>query len=163
MKKLLPGPCWVCGNPADTDEHRRKRSDLVARYGTSWMPEQQPFVIRGDRSSRWTRVQGPNDRKSVYKKMLCGWCNNTRTQPFDEAYQQFSGWILAAAAILHGKESIDFTEIYGNAHVEKTLDLMRYFAKSLGCRIVAAGIEPPTVLRQLLTDADRSDTTLTMS
>jgi hypothetical protein len=151
-------PCWICGDPADTDEHRRKRSDLIARYGSSWTRAQQPFVIRGDGSSRWTRIQGPNDRKILYEKMLCAPCNNVRTQPFDQAYQQFSEWVLASAATLYGYEGIDFAEIYGDAYVEKGLDLMRYFAKSLGCRIVAAGIKPPPVLRQILTDGGRSDT-----
>lgn len=115
-----PRPCWICGDPADTDEHRRKRSDLVARYGASWTPEQQPFVIRGDGSSRWTRIQGPNDRRNLYERMLCGPCNNARTQPFDQAYQQFSGWVLVSAATLHEKDAIDFADIFGDAFRENS-------------------------------------------
>jgi hypothetical protein len=151
-------PCWICDDPADTDEHRRKRSDIVARYGASWTPEQQPFVIRGDGSSRWTRIQGPNDRRNLYERMLCNACNSTRTKPFDQAYQQFSEWVLASAPTLHERDAIDFADIFGEAYREKTLDLLRYFAKSLGCRIVHADIEPLTMLRQILTDASRTDT-----
>ena len=65
MNTPTPRPCWIYGDPANTDEHRRKRSDLVARYGASWTPEQQPFVIRGDASTRSTRIQGPNNRKNL--------------------------------------------------------------------------------------------------
>jgi hypothetical protein len=150
-------PCWICGDPADSDEHRRKRSDLVARYGASWTPDQQPFVIRGDGSDRWTRIQSPNDRKNVYENMLCSPCNNKRTRPFDLSYQRFSQWILAASAILHIKDGIDFGEIYGDAYVEESLNLLRYFAKCLGCQIVEAGIEPPDGLRRILIDANRND------
>lgn len=151
-------PCWICGDPANTDEHRRKRSDLVARYGKSWAPPQQPFIIRGDGSTRWTRIQGPNDRKNLYEQMLCGLCNNTRTQPSDYAYQQFSEWVLASAATLHERDSIDFAEIFGEAYREKTLDLLRYFAKSLGCRIAHAELELPPKLRQIVADMSRADT-----
>jgi hypothetical protein len=150
--------CWICGDRADSDEHRRKRSDLVARYGRSWRPEQQPLVIRGDGSSRWTTIQGPNDSNNLYKEMLCRPCNNSRTKPFDQAYQQFSDWVLAAGPTLHSKKEINFVEIYGVAYIEKCLDLLRYFAKSLGCRIAASGIEPPESLRLILTEVQRSDT-----
>jgi hypothetical protein len=90
--------------------------------------------------------------------MLCGPCNSTRTKPFDQAYQEFSDWVLASPATLHGKDAIDFAEIFGDAYGEKSLNLVRYFANSLGCRIVHADIEPPTILRQILTDAGRTDT-----
>ena len=146
MKKPASRPCWICGDPADTDEHRRKRSDLVARYGPNWTPEHQPFVIRGDSSSRWTRIQGPNDRKNLYELMLCGPCNSARTKPFDQAYQQFSDWVLGSSATLHEKDAIDFAEIFGDAYREKSLDLVRYCAKSLGCRIAHADLEPPLVV-----------------
>ena len=126
--------------------------------GRSWTPEQQPFLIRGDSSSRWTRIQGPKDQKTLYQKMLCRPCNNARTKPFDRAYQTFSDWVLATAATLHSKEEIDFAEIYGDAHAEKSLNLLRYFANSLGCRIADAGIKPPEGLRRVLTDVNLSDT-----
>lgn len=150
--------CWICGAPADTDEHRRKRSDLVARYGASWTPEQQPFVIRGDGSSKWSRIQGPNDRRNLYERMLCGPCNSTLTKPFDLAYQQFSDWVFASAATLHERDAIDFAAIFGEAYHEKTLNLLRYFAKSIGCRIAHGDLEPPTMLRQIVTDKRRIDT-----
>ena len=156
MKESTSRPCWICGDPANSDEHKHKRSDLVARYGRNWTPEQQPFVIRGDGSARWTRIQGPNDRKNLYEKYLCRPCNNARTKPFDQAYQEFSDWILATGTTLHSKEAIDFAEIYGSAYTEKSLNLLSYFAKSLGCRIVDAGTDPPEALRRILTDVNRN-------
>jgi hypothetical protein len=145
-------PCWICDDPADSDEHKHQKSALVARFGRSWTPEQQPFLIRGDGSSRWTRIQGPNDRNILYEKMLCRPCNNARTKEFDLAYQTFSDWVLATAATLHDKESIDFEDIYGSTYAEKSLNLMGFFAKSLGCRIANADIQPPKGLRRIVTN-----------
>ena len=95
------------------------RAPSLRDFGRSWTPEQQPFLIRGDSSSRWTRIQGPKDQKTLYQKMLCRPCNNARTKPFDRAYQTFSDWVLATAATLHSKEEIDFAEIYGDAHARE--------------------------------------------
>jgi hypothetical protein len=32
--ELVQGSCWWCGAPADSREHKLKRSDLVREYGT---------------------------------------------------------------------------------------------------------------------------------
>lgn len=157
VRKFITRLCWICGDPADSAEHRRKRSDLVTRYGPSWTPERQPFVIRGDSSDRWTRIQGPNDRANLYEEMLCRPCNSTRTKSFDKAYQRFSDWLFAAAPVLHSKHAIEFEEVYGKAYIGESQNLLRYFAKSLGCRIVAAGIKPPDGLRRIITDTSLTD------
>ena len=81
-----------------------------------------------------------------------------RTKPFAQAYQEFSDWVLAAAITLHSREAIDFAEIYGGGYAEWSLNILRYFAKSLGCRIVAAGIDPPEGLRRVLTNVSRRET-----
>jgi hypothetical protein len=79
-------------------------------------------------------------------------------KPLDHAYQQFSDWAFASAATLHERDAINFSAIFGEAYRENTLDLLRYFAKSLGCRIAHADLEPPTLLRQIVTDTSRTDT-----
>jgi hypothetical protein len=90
--------------------------------------------------------------------MLCCACNNATTKPFDQAYQKFSDWVLANSATLHDKNEIDFVEIFGDSYAANSFDLLRYFAKSLRCRSVYAGIAPPKELRQILTDVGRCDT-----
>ena len=75
-----------------------------------------------------------------------------------ERIRRFRIGCFATAATLHSKEEIDFAEIYGDAHAEKSLNLLRYFANSLGCRIADAGIKPPEGLRRVLTDVNLSDT-----
>jgi len=146
MKNPISRLCWICGDPADSDEHKFKRSDLVVRYGRSWSTEQQPFVIRGDGSSRWTRIQGPNDRKNLYEKLLCRPCNNARTKPFDLAYEHFSQWVLSQGATLCDKTEINFAQVFGSGYASNVMALLCYFAKTLGCRIVDAGCDPSSRL-----------------
>jgi hypothetical protein len=149
-------PCWICGDPADSDEHKFKRSDMVTRYGTNWPPVQQPFIFRGD--GRWIRIQGPNSGQNLYRDMLCKPCNNSRTKPFDLAYERFSTWVLSNAATLCDRTEIDFGEVFGDSYPEETIKLLCYFVKSLGCRIVDAGAEPPSALRRILTTPNIIDT-----
>jgi hypothetical protein len=132
---------------------------LVVRYGRSWKPEQQPFVIRGDGSSRWTRIQGPNDRKNLYEKLLCRPCNNTRTKPFDLAYERFSTWVLSETAALCHKPEINFADVFGSGYASSVVALLCYFAKNLGCRIVDAGYNPSVELRRIVTTRGITDTT----
>jgi hypothetical protein len=38
MNKVSPDPCWWCGVPADSREHKFKRRDLIREHG------QAPYV-----------------------------------------------------------------------------------------------------------------------
>jgi hypothetical protein len=148
--------CWICGAVADSNEHKFKRSDIVTRYGKNWSPSEQPFIFRGD--GRPSRMQGPNSAESLYRRMLCRTCNNAGTKPFDLAYEQFSKWVLSQSAALHERTEIDFSEVFGPSYPDQTLKLLCYFAKSLGCRLVYAGIEPPKALSRILTTGNLTDT-----
>jgi hypothetical protein len=124
LSALAPGTCWICGSAADSDEHKYKRTDMVTRYGRSWPPAAQPFVFRGDGPSR---IQGPNSGPTLYRDMLCQPCNNSRTKPFDLAYERFSTWVLSGSSTLHERAEIDFTEVFGASYAEETVNLLCYF------------------------------------
>jgi hypothetical protein len=156
LPTVNPATCWICGGVADSAEHKFKRSDIVARYERSWPPRKQPFIFRGD--GRPSRIQGPNSQVALYPDMLCQACNNTRTKPFDLAYERFSKWVLAQSAALHDRTEIDFSEVFGPSYPDQTLKLLCYFAKSLGCRLVYAGIEPPKAFSRILTTSNLTDT-----
>ena len=107
-----------------------------------------------------TRPERPKD-PSLPEDALPPLCQKTSPDEAirDRAYiRRFFRLKAATAATLHSKEEIDFAEIYGDAHAEKSLNLLRYFANSLGCRIADAGIKPPEGLRRVLTDVNLSDT-----
>lgn len=150
-----PGICWICRSPADSSEHRFKRSDLVRRYGRSWSSRDRPFILRGDGNPQ--RSQGPNDRLNKYEKTLCQPCNNARTQPFDRSYEIFSDWVFHEAGTLYRCGKLDFRKIYGRPNfAREVINLLRYFAKCLGCRLADAGVRPPSKLKSLLTSVGLS-------
>ena len=146
LPSVSPGVCWICGGPANSSEHKFKHSDIVRRHGRSLPSADRPFILRGDGNPQ--RMRGPNDRLNLYERSLCMPCNNARTQPFDVAYKTFSDWVFSETADLCRYGKLDFRKIYGrHAFVRETMNFLRYFGKCLGCRLVDAGVAPPSNLR----------------
>jgi 5-methylcytosine-specific restriction endonuclease McrA len=141
--------CWICGNPADSREHKFKKTDL-AHSGKSWAPADQPYFVS---ENGWRRIPGPNSRLVKFEKVLCQPCNNARTQPFDRAYERFAEWVDRKDANLLNETLIDFTEIYGANFQDGVLNLLKYFAKHLGCRIASDNYSmPPNLAASLATN-----------
>jgi hypothetical protein len=151
--------CWICSNPADSREHKFKRSD-VAQSGKSLSPDDRPYYI-GD--GGWRRIQGPGSQLVKFDKVLCQACNTTRTQPFDRAYERFAEWVNDKGESLMTKTQIDFGHIYGAYFQDGTANLVRYFVKHLGCRIANENYTMPRGLVSSLTamDARPFEVTLT--
>jgi len=142
--------CWICGDPADSREHKFKRTDL-AHSSATWAPADQPYFIS---EGEWRRIQGPDSRLVKFEKVICQACNNARTQPFDLAYVRFADWVNQKDAGLMQDTQIDFTEIYGSDFQEGVLNLLKYFAKQLGCRIASDDYGLPTNLAASLATGD---------
>jgi hypothetical protein len=141
--------CWICGDPADSREHKFKRTDL-AHSSKTWAPADQPYFIS---EGGWRRIQGPDSRLVKFEKVICQACNNARTQPFDFAYDRFADWVNQKDAGLMQDTQIDFTEIYGADFQEGVLNLLKYFAKHLGCRIASDDYGlPPNLAASLASD-----------
>lgn len=81
--------CWWCGKPADSREHRHKKSDVKFIFGDKF--EGEPVIIK-DKSP--TTVQGPNSSLLKFDTVLCQVCNNSRSQPFDRAYSRFVDYVI---------------------------------------------------------------------
>jgi hypothetical protein len=131
--------CWLCGNPADSREHKFKKSDL-ARSSKTWARDDQPFFV-GAEGVR--RIQGPDSKLATFDKVICQRCNTTRTQPYDRCYECFSNWVSKNGATLMCETSLDFAEIYGPDYRSAVLNLLKYFAKHLGCRIASENYSIP--------------------
>ena len=100
----------MCGNPADSREHKFKRSD-VAKASASWTRDDQPYYF-DEKGSR--RLQGPDSDTIKFAKVICHSCNTTRSQPFDRAYDLFADWADQKGDALMTESHIDFAEIYGS-------------------------------------------------
>lgn len=133
--------CWICGAPADSAEHRFKKSDLVRAHGRG--PYKESTALSHIRAGKEVLVQGPNSKLLKYPPNLCQYCNSTITQPFDKAYERFVDWILENEADVLHRRFVNFQEIYGNCWADAQLNLYKYFAKSFGCRLVDSGSSVP--------------------
>lgn len=140
--------CWICGAPADSAEHRFKKSDLVRVYGRgSYDKEAAPFHFR---SGRLSRLQGPNSKLLKYAPDLCHQCNTTSTQVFDHAYEHFVSWVMDNEMDVTRRRFINFPEVFGAGWEDAQRNLYKYFAKSFGCRLVDSGWDAPIDVAELL-------------
>jgi hypothetical protein len=149
VAKLTNKPnCWICGAPANSAEHRIKRSDLTRFYGKgSYNGPSAPVHVRNGVTSP---IQGPNSLRLKYEQSLCHDCNTSRTQPFDKAYDHFIEWVMSNEPVVLQKRHLNFEDIYGVDWREKQRDLFKYWVKSFGCRLVDAGQMVPRDLIDLL-------------
>jgi hypothetical protein len=126
--KTVNRTCWICGDPADSREHKFKKSDLL-RSSATWAPSDQPYFFGGDRPKR---IQGPGSDLVTFGKILCQSCNSTRSQPFDRAYERFSSWINEQGAALMNEASIDFATIYGPNYQAKVFEPSKILRQTTG-------------------------------
>jgi hypothetical protein len=150
MTTVANRQCWICRGPADSREHKFKKSD-VSRTSKTWAADDQPYFVG---VSGWRRIQGPDSELVKFGKVLCQRCNATKTQPFDRAYERFADWVTNKGGDLMTEGELDFGEIYGSSYQDSTLNLLKFFAKHLGCRIASAHHTMPPNFAASLATAD---------
>jgi hypothetical protein len=137
--------CWICGMPSETGEHRIKKSDLVERFGKG--PYRGDGALVHVKEGCVRDVQGPDSKLVKYEKNLCADCNNTLTQPFDKAYEEFIPWVMGNEAEVLKRRVIDFEAVYGADWANRQRDLFKFFTKCFGCRLDEADrAVPPDVI-----------------
>jgi len=141
--------CWICGLPANSREHKIKRSDFVRRYG------RQSFQSLGGMlhflAGEAHEVQGPNDKRLTYDPMICSDCNNTKSQPWDKAYEQFERWVFEHSRETLKRRFILMEEVFGSDNFSSACPAFyKYFVKAFGCRLVNSGMAVPDDLVSLL-------------
>lgn len=147
-------PCWICGAPADSREHKIKRSDLVRAFGQNGFREEGGVLhfIGGQLPSK---LQGPDSKRIKYPPVLCGTCNSSRSQPWDRAYDTFIGWVFDNERQVAGCRHINLVDVFGEAEVVPScLCLYKYFVKAFGCRLATAGFDVPAHLVASLAQSD---------
>lgn len=133
--------CWICGNFADSGEHRIKKSDLIKIHGKGPYKDDQSLVMI--KSGKEISIQGPNSKFLKYKKSLCKKCNGSGTQKYDDAYSIFINYLDDKKDEILSKRIINLAEVYQTNVDDKQRHLYKYFVKSYGCRVVEAGRAVP--------------------
>jgi hypothetical protein len=141
--------CWICGAPADSREHKFKKSDIVRRYGA------QPFknvggVFHCTPLREIKNVPGPSAKTLTYEPVICSHCNNVVSQPWDKAYQQFESWLFNNSSVILQRRFILLEEVFGTDMFWEAPALYKYFVKAFGCRLANAGQQIPGDIVALL-------------
>ncbi|MDX6383010.1 MAG: hypothetical protein QOK48_583 [Blastocatellia bacterium] len=160
LKVNMAERCWICSNPADSSEHRFKKTDLVSLHGHGpYTNERELLLLKG---TVVHKIKGPSAQVVKYEKSLCRHCNNAFTQPFDYAYEKFIAWVFQNKNQVIERRIINFEHIYGQRMEDDQRNLYKYFAKSFGCRLANDGFKVPSDV-SLLMKQERFQTGLRIS
>jgi hypothetical protein len=126
--------CWICKtNVADSGEHKTKRSDLLAVLGPPTQAE--PFYYHDLHKAN--RPVGSLDAKILKSPVrICAYCNNTRTQPHDRAWEQMSDCLRSRQ--LKVGQWIRANSIFQHFTKHEMTNVHLYFVKLFGCMIAEA-------------------------
>lgn len=108
-------------------------------------------------------VRGPGSKAVKFGKTLCRRCNDTRSQPFDAAYDEYWLHIQANGASLSSATHLDWRDVYGLDWEVKARALGAYTVKNAGCWMAESGFEPPAVFARFLDGGNLVDTRLMLS
>jgi hypothetical protein len=128
------GTCWWCRSPADSREHKFKRTDIERGFGPGPYREGRTLVRQGH-DDRPSDVTGSKSKVFKFEPMICSRCNGARSQPFDYAYDRFMDHIFDNEEAVTGSGEIDLREVYGAEWESKSIDLACYFVKHICCRL----------------------------
>jgi hypothetical protein len=134
LVSITPGKCWWCGGLADSREHKLKRSDLVREFG-------QPPYYGGRTLKRVTggdsqAMHGPGSAVLKFDPSICTRCNDTRSQPFDGAWDMFTKFLVDNEATIVETRSVDLQSVFSDDWRERGAAVNCYLVKHLICRIV---------------------------
>ena len=131
--------CWWCFGPADSSEHKFKRTDIVSEFGRPPYRGNSSMIRYVGDELIATNIQGPNSNHFKFKSGLCKFCNTTKSRPFDLAYESFIKYTNLNKKTIVLDLEFDFTKVFGLDWSSSIDNVRRYFLKHACCRIADAG------------------------
>jgi hypothetical protein len=80
-------------------------------------------------------MTGPQSPVLKFSPTMCKVCNNVRSKPFDDAYDQFIAYVDAQAHSILASNQISLSQVYGANWQASRDSLVRYFVKHICCRL----------------------------
>jgi len=147
--------CWWCGDMATTEEHRIKASSLrrVARLTDGTATPGNVFKKSSDYESALHSLQKGTQVR--WRRNLCANCNNSKSQPFDRAYDDFEAFLVENLDVIPTWKGLDWRNVYGPEWRQSARNLARYFGKQLGCLLASHQLRVPPELVEFLNGNDR--------
>jgi hypothetical protein len=126
--------CWWCRErPANSREHKFKRSDLVREHGRGSLDGERELVHVG--ADYTSYLKSTKSKPLKFAASLCDHCNGTRSQPHDYAYDRFINWVMDHEQEVLDRRTIDLVAALGEGWAALSLDVLRYWSKHIGCRL----------------------------
>lgn len=152
LRTLTPGLCWWCDSPADSREHKLKRSDLQREFGRP--PYYGARTLQRITVGGSQEMNGPGSPRMKFRAAMCARCNNERSQPFDTAWDCFVSALVDNEPQIVESRSVDLRLVFGDGWRTRSLDVARYLVKHAICRIVQELPGPIRLERSLFTFLD---------
>lgn len=130
-------PCWICGDPANTREHKLKKSDLKAIFGAP--SQSEPIFYHSDKK-RNIRIGGLDNKYLKFPSLICAHCNNTRSQSHDRAWEFLSSELRSRILVLGDGDVVRANRIFKYDTRRQMLNVHLYFVKLFGCQIIEGPI-----------------------
>jgi hypothetical protein len=130
-------PCWICGGPGDSGEHKTKRSDLKAVFGK---PSQAQPLFYHDRNRKNQRVGSLDAKLLKSSGRICQHCNSTRTQPYDRAWEDLSEYFRQVAPPITVGKTVRLNSVFPYDTRQHMLNLHLFFVKAFGCLVVEGSL-----------------------
>ena len=141
--------CWICNAKADTREHTIKQSDIRRLFGPGPYPKGSKLA-RTDEARNNRIIQSEDSVHIKYQRSLCQYCNSTRSQPWDQAYDRFMEFIQVHTQRVKQTKKINLSEIMIGHERQLAVNLYSYFVKAFGCQLVEHEQRPPPDLSEYL-------------
>ncbi len=136
--------CWMCGAPADSREHRYKKSESKRLFPIRknkykpYVADELPLCISFD-SGKVYSIKGPEANTEKYPRLICKLCNNEKTQRMDIAYDKLSTWCWENPEVT----SINLNKMWGSDYQSELSYFYGYCIKILGCEILSSQCSLP--------------------
>ena len=128
--------CWICGAPANSGEHRLKRSDARATFGP--VSQERPIYFNSEASTN-VRLKTVNAPVLKFTVKLCEACNTRRTQPFDRSWERLARLLREQEANILEAGGFDLAALFGAETEAESLHLHLFFVKLTLGQIVMSG------------------------
>lgn len=132
----LTAPCWVCGAPSNSREHKTKRSDLQAAFGR--ISQAAPLYLHSA-SRRNRRIGSLKADLLKSNAPFCHDCNTTLTQPYDLAWEILSNGLRHHPNLRPGG-AIRINRIVSYDTRRCMVDAQLFFVKLFGCHVAENNI-----------------------
>jgi hypothetical protein len=129
--------CWICGAKADSHEHTIKKSDLKSTFPN--VSQKQPLFYSDDQIKNLP-VNSLKSDCFMSPTKICKCCNNSRTQPHDRAWEQFSSAMRLTLKQPTLPKSVHAKSIFKYDTHHMMLNVHLYFIKLFGCHIATEKI-----------------------